>query len=78
MPKRRLLVCIETPPPLPPLPSVKIGFFRRGGAGRYTGVETSNLRSGVIFFLLLCFFGSIGKKFRTQITEIKGEGMIAG
>ena len=38
-----------------------------------------NLRSGVIFFLLLCFFGSRGKKnsaFLT-ITEIKGEGMIA-
>ena len=40
-----------------------------------------NLRSGVIFFLLLCFFGSRGKKIapssRKQITEIKGEGMIA-
>ena len=38
-----------------------------------------NLRSGVIFFFwLLCFFGTRGKKSRTQITEIKGEGMIAG
>ena len=42
-----------------------------------------NLRSGVIFsFLLLYFFGSRGKKItpssQKQITEVKGEGMIAG
>ena len=42
----------------------------------------SNLRSGVFFFfffasLLLSFFGSRGKN-RKQITEIRGEGMIAG
>ena len=35
------------------------------------GNTSPNLRSGVIYFLLLCFFGSRGKK-------IKGEGMIAG
>ena len=42
----------------------------------------SNLRSGVFFLfffasLLLSFFGSRGKN-RKQITEIRGEGMIAG
>ena len=33
-------MCRDTPPPRP---SVKIGFFGRGGVGRYTGLETSSL-----------------------------------
>ena len=57
------------------------GFFLLIHLMETVFINHINLRSGVIFFLLLCFFGSRGKKIapssRKQITEIKGEGMIA-
>ena len=37
-----------------------------------------NLRSGVILFFLFVFFCFFAFLARKQITEIKGEGMIAG
>ena len=51
-------------------------FIRRVLNKTQTIPYKRNLRSGVIiiiYLLLLCFFGS-----RKQITEITGEGMIAG
>ena len=54
----------------------------------HAGYPRPNLRSGVIiFYFFFCFFASlflwperekITPSFRKQITEIKGEGMIAG
>ena len=48
-----------------------------------TGHASVNLRSSAVFFffsffLLLCFFASLAREGKKQITEINGEGMIAG
>ena len=47
---------------------------------KYVGDQKANLRSGVIFFFasLLLWLEREKNYARTQITEIKGEGMIAG
>ena len=45
-----------------------------------TGHASVNLRSSVVVvvFFFFCFFASLARQGKKHITEIKGEGMIAG